>query len=199
MSMLRVALVALSIAFVCAPPAEAQGPPSASPGAGQWELAVLGGAGEMWPGFHLEGPHRFQSLMLQLGKVVSRRRGSPPLAGNLEVVLELIPLFRMSQSRPASGVGVMPVSMRWNFGRTRGVQPFLELISGVLITNEAVPEGTARFNFVAAAGPGVRLWLSERRAVLLGYRFHHISNGNRLESNPGINSNFFYLGLSILR
>jgi hypothetical protein len=62
-----------------------------------------------------------------------------------------------------------------------------------------MPEGTTRFSFTAQSGVGLRLHVAPRRALLLGYRFHHLSNGDRAETNPGVNSNLVYGGISFLR
>lgn len=205
----RVVVIALALVYGSGVPAlaqsadggrggSAQGTVSDAPAGRRSEVAVLGGGGRMWPGFHLEADHRFATAMIQVGRTIRDRRGSA-FAGTIEAFVELVPVFRMSQSNTATGFGVLPVSFRWNMDPANRVQPFFELASGVLITDKAVPEGTARFNFVAAAGPGLRVWLTERQALMLGYRFHHISNGNRLDLNPGINSNFFFAGLAIRR
>jgi len=173
-------------------------PPAATPlDKGHREAVILGGIGSMVPHFHLKDPHRFATAMVEWGQVATKRKGPGVLAGRLEVLIQILPLFVMSQSQRAYGVGFMPIFLRWDFDQRGRVQPFLELAGGLLLTNTAVPEGTARFNYLAHAGPGLRIWLNSREALLAGYSFHHLSNGNRLPSNPGINSNFFYAGISL--
>lgn len=133
------------------------------------------------------------------GRVISRRRGPGFLAGRLEVLVEAVPVFVMFQSQRAYGFGVSPLFFRWNFARPERVQPFVEFAGGLLRTDRPVPEDTRRRNFTAQTGLGVRIWLSAHQALLLGYRFHHLSNAGPGEINPSVNSNFFYGGVSILR
>lgn len=56
-----------------------------------------------------------------------------------------------------------------------------------------------RFAFVSEAGTGARIFTSERRAVTLGMRFQHISNGDRAGSNRGLNQFVFYAGFSVFK
>ena len=169
-------------------------------GKGRTELGVFLGAANTVTHFHLPGDHHFATVMLEWGRVVTRRRGAPPpLAGHLEMLVEVLPILVMTQSERAYGAGVMPVLLRWIFDQPERVRPFLDVGGGVLATDRKVPEKTARFNFMAHASAGLRVRVDERRSLLLGYRWHHISNGNLVTSNPGINSHMFYMGVSVLR
>ena len=40
---------------------------------------------------------------------------------------------------------------------------------------------------------------AQRRAITLGYKFLHISNGFTSAVNPGVDNNVFYAGFSILK
>ena len=51
---------------------------------------------------------------------------------------------------------------------------------GGLWTTEPIPGGDQRVNFTAHWGGGVRLHAARRAAIVLAYRFQHISNGNQL-------------------
>jgi hypothetical protein len=77
--------------------------------------------------------------------------------------------------------------------------PYAELAGGGLFTSNPVPPGTARANFTAHAGFGLRAFLRPQQAFVLGYRFHHISNGNRLPRNPGVNAHVVQVGWSYVR
>ena len=57
----------------------------------------------------------------------------------------------------------------------------------------------AGFSPKGEAGGGVRIFTSERRAVNIGVKFHHISNGDRHGSNRGLNNFVIYAGFSIFR
>ena len=68
---------------------------------------------------------------------------------------------------------------------------------GLLVFNKSVPiEDAGHFAFVGEAGGGVRIFTSERRAVTIGLRFHHISNGDTSGSNRGLNQFVIYGGFS---
>ena len=54
--------------------------------------------------------------------------------------------------------------------------------------------GGTRFQFTADVGGGVEIRLKDKKAVTLGYKYYHISNGNRGIVNPGIDNNLFYVG-----
>ena len=66
-------------------------------------------------------------------------------------------------------------------------------------TAAPVVEGATTFNFVEQGGFGVRFEGNRGRAWLVGYRLQHMSNGGRVQPNPGANFHFMYLGLSFLR
>ena len=57
----------------------------------------------------------------------------------------------------------------------------------------------SQFNFTLQIAPGLRYFLNKRAALSLEYRFHHISDANTTEHNPGLNSYFVLLGFSIFR
>jgi hypothetical protein len=67
---------------------------------------------------------------------------------------------------------------------------------GGLWTTEPIPEDTGTANFTAHWGGGVRLFPRGPHALLVGYRFQHLSNGNQRDSNPGVNSHVVLLGWS---
>jgi hypothetical protein len=80
------------------------------------------------------------------------------------------------------------------------VHPFVHVNGGGLIFNQSVPLPDAgKFAFVGEAGGGVRVFTSEKKAVTIGVRFHHISNGDRSGSNRGLNQFVFYGGFSIFK
>lgn len=163
------------------------------------EWTVQAGGGAAVPVFNSKANRWMETITGSWGRIITPVRGRGPFAGRLQFLVEAVPLFVVFQSQPAYGVGITPIAFRWNFETERRWQPFAELAGGIVRTDRQVPEGTKRFNFTAQAGIGVRVHVSRGHAVLLGYRFHHLSNGQRAESNPGVNSNLFYAGISFLR
>lgn len=104
------------------------------------------------------------------------------------------------QRETAYGGGLTPIGFQLDFANGSRVHPFVHLNGGFLVFNKPVPLPDAgRFAFVGEAGGGVRIFTSERRAVTLGVRFHHISNGDRSGSNRGLNNFVIYGGFSIFR
>ena len=70
---------------------------------------------------------------------------------------------------------------------------------GGLWSSSPLPEGTKRVNFTAHWGGGVRVAVAGERSLVLAYRLHHISNGNQLQTNPGVNSHVLFVGFSSRR
>jgi hypothetical protein len=98
------------------------------------------------------------------------------------------------------GGGLTPLGLQLDFMNTSKVHPFVHVNGGGLIFSDPVPlPDSGNFAFVGEAGGGVRIFTSERRAVTLGVRFHHISNGDRSGSNRGLNEFVIYGGFSIFR
>jgi hypothetical protein len=100
------------------------------------------------------------------------------------------------------GFAVTPLGFTAEFGRHRRVYPYLETNEGIIASSEPVPiniPGATGLNFLIDLGGGVRIKAGGRRAISLGYKFLHISNGFTSAVNPGVDNNVFYAGFSILR
>jgi lipid A 3-O-deacylase PagL len=138
---------------------------------------------------------------VQIGRVMTNRRGSGPLAGSFEFLLEIAPLILLQQPQRTLGVAASPLHMRWNFLPigSRPMHLFAEASGGIFVTNKPVPLSSTRFNFIDQAGFGLRIGRHPTRMWLAGYRFQHISNAGRVKPNPGVNLNFVYAGVSFLR
>jgi hypothetical protein len=104
------------------------------------------------------------------------------------------------QRETAYGAGLTPIGFQLDLANGSRVHPFVHVNGGFLVFNKPVPLPDAgRFAFVGEAGGGVRIFTSARRAVTLGVRFHHLSNGDRSGSNRGLNNFVIYGGFSIFR
>ena len=100
----------------------------------------------------------------------------------------------------AYGAGFTPLGLQLDFANGSKVHPFAHVNGGFLYFNKSVPiEDAGRFAWVGEAGGGVRIFTSERRAVSIGVRFHHISNGDRQGSNRGLNQFVIYAGFSVFK
>jgi lipid A 3-O-deacylase PagL len=100
----------------------------------------------------------------------------------------------------ANGVGGSPIGAQVNFVHFHRVEPFLTSGGGFLYFNHRMFGTTQQFNFTAQLGGGVQLFTSSRRtAIDLGYKYHHISNANLANQNPGLDSHMLFVGLSLFR
>jgi len=91
--------------------------------------------------------------------------------------------------------GATPLGMQVNFWNGHRVQPFFDAHGGMLYfaRQEPVP-GSSQFNFTFNFGTGVQVFTGRRGSLLLGYKYHHISNNNTATANPGVDSNEVYAG-----
>lgn len=100
----------------------------------------------------------------------------------------------------AYGAGVTPLGLQLDFRNGSQVKPFIHVNGGLLVFNQSLPLPDAgKLALVGEAGSGIRIFTSQKRAVTLGFRFHHISNGDRSGSNRGLNQFVFYAGYSLFK
>lgn len=208
---MRVAtILALPIVFLFATPIFAQepaAPPAAdtlfnvesllASGTSEWMVT----AGPAWGVqlFHSVAGHDYIVQSLSWGRILSGPIGPAALRGRFQWSFEVIPIFGQYAPQRTYGVGLTPIVWRWNFEPRGRVATFAELAGGSLFTRDAVPIGTTKANFTAHASYGVRYFIRPHQAFVASYRFHHISNGNRLERNPGVNAHGFQVGWTMLR
>lgn len=97
--------------------------------------------------------------------------------------------------KTAYGIAITPIGIQANFRPRKKYQPYATLAGGFMYFNKQVPnELGTRFHFTADLGGGVEIKVREKKAVSIGYKYYHISNGQRGEINPGFDNNVFYLG-----
>jgi hypothetical protein len=121
------------------------------------------------------------------------------LRGRFQWSFEVVPVYGQYAPDKTYGFGLTPLAWKWNFEPTGRLAPYAELGGGGLWTRSPVPERTTTANFTAHAGMGLRMFIRQQEALTFGYRFHHISNGNRLERNPGVNAHVLQFGWSYFR
>ena len=104
------------------------------------------------------------------------------------------------QRGTAYGAGISPLGLQLDFANGSKVHPFVHINAGFLGFTKQVPiEDSGKFAFTLEGGGGVRIFTSARRAVTLGLRLHHISNGDRSGANRGLNQFVFYAGFSVFK
>lgn len=149
--------------------------------------------------FHSRSGIRYGVQTVSWAREVSGDHGPGVLRGRLAWAVEVMTMLAESSPTRLYGFGVAPIGARWNFVPRRHWSAFTELIGGVLASSAAIPDGLARFNFTAHWGTGVRFGLTGGQSVVVAYRLHHVSNGNRLPDNPGVNSHVAFAGWSMTR
>ena len=98
-------------------------------------------------------------------------------------------------SAPVYGAGVSPAGLELFGPRIAGARLYLAGAAGGLLFTRATPVPNARrFNFTFEYGGGLRLPLRSGASLMLGYKFHHLSNAYTAPRNPGLDGNVFYLG-----
>jgi hypothetical protein len=123
---------------------------------------------------------------------------------SLEYTLDLFPaavVFEPDHARrdrsTIYGAGLSPLGFKVNFAQQSWIQPFVAASVGFLYFQHDIPvPHSSRFNFTPEISLGVQFFLAPKRALTLGYKFHHISNANLGDSNPGMNSHVIYAGFS---
>ena len=165
---------------------------------GALEIGVMGG--------YLQGNDVLTSVssnrsavyaLPRVGVVVTPEVGSGFYAGNLELLLE--PLYAHYFEPFTATAAGGSLLFKYNFLGFGRWMPFWDLGLGMLWTNLAprIPEQSTQFNFVLESGPGVQYFATERVALTLGVRFHHISNAGLGDRNKGLNSTLGYAGVSL--
>lgn len=130
------------------------------------------------------------------GRELTREWGPGSLRGRFAWAVEAMPIFAQFSPATIYGIGLAPLVWRWNFRPQPQWSAFAELAMGGMWSTEPIPEKTSRGNFTAHWGAGVRLRPRGPHALVVAYRFHHLSNGNQLGSNPGVNSHVVLIGWS---
>ena len=146
--------------------------------------------------FESTGGRSYAIQTIGWGRELTPDRGPGLLRGRFAWAVEAMPVFAQISPSSIYGIGFAPIVWRWNFTPRPRWSWFAELSMGGMWTTAPIPDETSTINFTAHWGAGVRLWPRGPRAVLLGYRFQHFSNGNNLNSNPGVNSHVVLVGWS---
>lgn len=68
--------------------------------------------------------------------------------------------------------------------------------AGIIVTTNEVPAVGSSFNFTPQIGGGATFDIGNNNRIMTGLRWHHISNANLYESNPGLDVWFGYVGIN---
>lgn len=108
-------------------------------------------------------------------------------------VLEVVAIPRFTNTY---GFGLTPVGFQLRLFPAWPVQFLTYANGGALWFTHPIPDPEAtRFNFTAELGGAVQINLPDRYGLVLGYSWHHTSNGGTGRVNPGLNSRVLTLGI----
>lgn len=141
---------------------------------------------------------KFGSLALGVERGVTDVVGPPWLRGRLAASIELLPAYVLSQESTTYAVGFNLLGR--HYLETRGsIRPFITFGAGMLVSEEEIPTGTANLNFTPQLGAGIAVTDVGGHIFTVEYRIHHLSNGGRVDPNPGMNSSLLQFGVTFLR
>jgi opacity protein-like surface antigen len=113
-------------------------------------------------------------------------------AGENGVVYSGTLTYACSGRRWTIGEAISPIGMQWNFMPRRKIQPFFTGHGGYMYSTQPIPIIQAgSFNFTFDLGAGFEVYRSLHKSIRVEYRYHHISNHNTAQENPGIDSGLF--------
>lgn len=97
-----------------------------------------------------------------------------------------------------AGFGISPVGFLVTEERFKHFTPFIQTTGGIIYMNDYFPtDQSRRLNFTFDITIGGNVALTHGLGLSLGYKFHHISNAETGNENPGLDSNFLLLSLTI--
>jgi opacity protein-like surface antigen len=118
-----------------------------------------------------------------------------PILGKLRLSFLVEGIF--GTARASNGgwdIGFTPLlKVSYPWGRVLG---YIEGGAGVIWENLESPTYAHSFNFSPQIGAGVDINIIGNYALSLAYRFRHTSNAGLYALNPGVDSNFFMIGVS---
>ena len=123
----------------------------------------------------------------------------PPVDGNSAATLD----YTTTCGRQWTfGQSFTPIGFKYSMRTHHPLQPFIVGTLGYMYTSRPVPDANAEaFNFVFDFGTGLELFRSanHKRSISIEARFHHFSNRDTAESNPGTDNIMYNLSYSFGR
>ena len=102
--------------------------------------------------------------------------------------------------KPVFGAGVAPFGFKLYLLHGRSLRLYgAGSVGGLWFTRNMPVPDARRFNASFEYGGGLEFLRARHMGVVVGYKFHHLSNANSAAFNPGLDSNVFYLGVSRAR
>jgi len=126
-------------------------------------------------------------------------KGRGFLRGHPAFAIEFVPVMAFFTGVPTTWALGANIMYEHHFAASGRVLPVWKLGAGALHATNPIPEGETAFNFTVLTALGVDVMITEKNVLFLGYRFHHVSNANIGNVNPGINVHTIIWGLSFYR
>ncbi len=99
-----------------------------------------------------------------------------------------------------AGEAMSPVGLQLNFLPRHKAQIFVIGHGGYIYSARPVPVlYSGSFNFTFDGGAGVEFYRSKTRSIRAEYRYHHFSNKNTAQANPGVDNGIFQVTYSFGR
>lgn len=115
---------------------------------------------------------------------------------NISLNAELNGLY-VDQRGPNAWAGNFNLLVRWHFLPKETWSLYIDGGAGLLSASNPIPPNGTRFNFTPQAGGGVSFETVPDIRIMLGIRWHHISNANTSGNNPGRDNVIGYVGVSL--
>jgi opacity protein-like surface antigen len=159
----------------------------------RFEVTILAGGGHGVVKNSERTPTGFAEAVVRFGinlpKIGGGRRGSA-----FAIMAEAVPIATIDQQPRATGSG-LNLMFRYQYAGERW-RPMFLFGAGMMWTDEKVPPGEVKRNFTPQVGVGVQYMLGSNFGLDLEYRFWHLSNKHKTETNPGINAHSGFFGIS---
>ncbi|MEM9217240.1 MAG: acyloxyacyl hydrolase [Cyanobacteria bacterium P01_F01_bin.150] len=89
--------------------------------------------------------------------------------------------------------------LRWHLHRADNWSVYVDGGAGLLGTTNDVPAAGSQLNFTPQVGAGATIRLKDEQRLMVGLRWHHISNADLYPPNPGRDSLYGYVGWNLPR
>jgi hypothetical protein len=108
-----------------------------------------------------------------------------------------IPIYPIYGSTKTYAVAISPIGTRVSGFPSHHLQPTFSTDLGMVFSSRDLPiDDSSSSNFLFSFGPGVQFF-HRANSIRLEYLYCHMSNANRGDNNPGVDSGVFRLTLTV--
>jgi lipid A 3-O-deacylase len=106
-------------------------------------------------------------------------------------------IYSINQRGPNTEAINANIMLRWHVIMERNWSLYLDGGAGIMYSFDPVPRNGTSFNLTPQAGLGATIALGADLRLMVGAKWHHISNANLGSNNPGRDSVVGYAGFSL--